>query len=236
MATFLDVRPDLAKYYKPKLNDGKLMNEITKGSNEKITLCCNVCNHPKTTSIANYARVLNNFKCNYCNSLGALRPDLAKEWHPVKNGSVTSFDVRKSTHKKAWWLGICEHEWESSINDRDASNAGCPYCNGKKVLYELSLEYNFLIISKQWHPIKNGKKNHPRIFFGGSNKKMWWLGDCGQEWQAVIYHRTGNYSGCPTCSISKEERKIVEWLLENDIDYKIQHHVNINGAKRFFDI
>ena len=32
----------------------------------------------------------------------------------------------------------------------------------------------------------------------GSNKRVWWRGTCGHEWQAVVYSR-GNGSSCPVC-------------------------------------
>ena len=32
-----------------------------------------------------------------------------------------------------------------------------------------------------------------------SHKKVWWLGKCGHEWQAIIASRT-NGTGCPCCA------------------------------------
>ena len=32
----------------------------------------------------------------------------------------------------------------------------------------------------------------------GSNKKVWWKGTCGHEWEAIIKNRS-NGSGCPKC-------------------------------------
>jgi len=31
-------------------------------------------------------------------------PELAKEWHPTKNGDLKPTDVTKGYDKKAWWL------------------------------------------------------------------------------------------------------------------------------------
>ena len=44
----------------------------------------------------------------------------------------------------------------------------------------------------------------PNQFFPQSNVKVWWLGKCGHEWEAVIASRTGNRkSGCPYCANQK---------------------------------
>ena len=41
----------------------------------------------------------------------------------------------------------------------------------------------------------------PKNISYGSNKKVWWRGECGHEWQASPHSRTGkNSPGCPYCS------------------------------------
>ena len=37
----------------------------------------------------------------------------------------------------------------------------------------------------------------------GSNKKVWWKGTCGHEWEAAVKKRTINKTGCPYCSHNK---------------------------------
>ncbi len=49
------------------------------------------------------------------------------------------------------------------------------------------------------------KKNLPVIPSGityGSNRRVWWKGPCGHEWQATVKNRV-NGSGCPYCSGNK---------------------------------
>ncbi|WP_285769118.1 zinc-ribbon domain-containing protein [Peribacillus sp. SI8-4] len=54
-------------------------------------------------------------------------------------------------------------------------------------------------IAAQWHPTKNGTLK-PEYFPSGSHEKVWWLGKCGHEWQAVIRSRTKKDGyGCPYC-------------------------------------
>lgn len=75
--------------------------------------------------------------CPYCSSqklcretsLGYLNPELAKEWHPTKNGNLTPFDVFANTNQYIWWLcPICGHEWRAKGSNRNANNRGCPHC------------------------------------------------------------------------------------------------------------
>ena len=79
----------------------------------------------------------------YNNSLAALSPKIATEWHPVKNGTLTPDKVSNGSGYKVWWLGKCGHEWQMPVNARTriiyvAKNGkihrpyGCPYCSGKR--------------------------------------------------------------------------------------------------------
>jgi len=63
------------------------------------------------------------------NCLATLKPELAKEWHPTKNGDLTPYYVGEFSHKKVWWK--CnkgdDHEWISSVSNRSKGRE-CPYC------------------------------------------------------------------------------------------------------------
>jgi len=52
--------------------------------------------------------------------LAVTHPEIAPQWHPIKNGSLTPFDVLAGTHRKAWWrcLKGKDHVWEANINNR----------------------------------------------------------------------------------------------------------------------
>ena len=63
------------------------------------------------------------------NDLATKRPDLAKEWHPTKNGDLKPTQVTCRSHKKVWWLcPDCSYEWEAVINDRTGRDTNCPKC------------------------------------------------------------------------------------------------------------
>ena len=37
------------------------------------------------------------------NSLASVNPELAKQWHPIKNGNFTPSRLSAGSHKKVWW-------------------------------------------------------------------------------------------------------------------------------------
>ena len=60
------------------------------------------------------------------NTLASRYPELAKEWHPSKNGNLTPYDVSYGSGKRVWWLGKCGHDWDAKITNRVYGNHGCP--------------------------------------------------------------------------------------------------------------
>lgn len=138
-------------------------------------------------------------------------PDIASEWHPTKNGSLTAADVTPMSGRKVWWLGKCGHEWQSTISHRTRGN-GCPYCSGKKVL----AGYNDLLtvnptLASEWNYERNGDLM-PENLTANNRKKVWWKCSKGHEWQAKIYHRN-NGSGCPVCK-SERNTSFPEFAIE----------------------
>lgn len=58
----------------------------------------------------------------------AKHPDLLKEWHPIKNGSLDPEFITEKSNQKFWWKCICGHEWHVAVNDRVSKRTGCPLC------------------------------------------------------------------------------------------------------------
>ena len=60
-------------------------------------------------------------------SLSNYAPEIAEQWHPTKNGSLTPDQVSYASNKKVWWFlpytdpDTGEHfdfEWQANINNR----------------------------------------------------------------------------------------------------------------------
>lgn len=132
------------------------------------------------------------------NSLAAVNPELAKEWHPIKNGSLLPEYVSVHSNKKVWWQCEEGHEWQAVINSRK-NGVGCPFCAGKRPIKgKTDLAIVSPDLAGQWHPTKNGNLS-PQNVTVMSNKSVWWLCDNGHEWKAMICDRS-NGRGCPICS------------------------------------
>ena len=53
--------------------------------------------------------------------------EVAKEWHPTKNGDKKPQDYTSGSNEKFWWKCVKDHEWEATIWGR-SSGSGCPKC------------------------------------------------------------------------------------------------------------
>lgn len=132
-------------------------------------------------------------------TLAEARPDLALQWHHVKNGGLTPNDVASGTHKVVWWVGVCGHEWDMAVRLRTRkASSGCPYCAGKRVLPQDSLAAQRPLLAREWHTQKNGDLAADAVTVG-SNRRVWWVCQkCGQA--APIVRRTQSGKGCPGCA------------------------------------
>ena len=151
------------------------------------------------------------------NDLASCNPQLAKEWHPTKNGNLTPDNICANSNKKVWWLlpydtedgKHFDFEWQATVNERN-NGASCPYLNGKRIW----IGFNDLTttnpeLASEWHPTKNGNLT-PQDVTCNSNKKVWWLLPYDTkdgkhfdfEWQASIAARN-NGTNCPYLTNSK---------------------------------
>lgn len=80
--------------------------------------------------------------CPYCagkkvwpgdNDLASRFPQLAAQWHPDKNGSLTPDAVAPHSKLKVWWKCDAGHEWQAAVQSR-AQGGGCPICANRVIL------------------------------------------------------------------------------------------------------
>ena len=145
-------------------------------------------------------------------------PELAKEWHPTKNGSLTPEQVTAGSGRVVWWMLSYDDpktdrhfnfEWEAAIRCRALRKHGCPYLSGKAVCTGFNdLATTHPKLTQEWHPTKNGDLT-PEQVSAGSTKKVWWMlpyddPKTGKhfdfEWPAVIASRAHDEMGCPYLS------------------------------------
>lgn len=203
----LTTHPDIADEWHPTKNSST-PQDFSKGSHEKVWWLGKSCGHEWEMAIN--SRTSHFQSCPFCsgnrlllgiNDLESQRPDVSIEWHPTYNDGLFPKDVFVSSSKTAWWLGHCNHSWKMRISDRTTNNQGCPICRGLQILIGFNdLASQRSDIASEWHPDKNGHLTAEMVT-PGSSQKVWWLGECGHEWEMGIYSRTGPLKqGCPTCA------------------------------------
>lgn len=133
----------------------------------------------------------------------AMYPQLAKEFHPTKNGSLRAKEIVPGSKLKIWWK--CaegeDHEFMMKPYDRTVRGYGCPYCSRQRFSKEHSLLAEFPKIAKEWHKTRNGKLK-PSEISSASKDFAWWKCARGNdhEWKARISYRTYRGTNCPFCA------------------------------------
>lgn len=129
--------PRLALVWDFGKNGDLTPSDVTRGSHDKVWWICEQ-NHSYPASV--YSRV-GGRGCPLCyelygrykpkkakrqNSLVVKKPEIAKQWHPTKNGDISPSEVGAYAREEYWW--VCEngHEWQKSPNSR--RSAKCRYC------------------------------------------------------------------------------------------------------------
>jgi hypothetical protein len=205
-----EVNPELAKQWHSTKNGDLTPFDVMLGSRHEAWWKCSIKNHEW---IAPVSRRKKGAECPYCtgrkashdNSLKKLYPDLAKQWHPKKNGDLTSINVTSGSSRKVWWQCVkdSDHVWEAIIVSR-VKGRGCPYCS-HRVFHskEDSLAKIYPDLLAEWDYELN--KIDPYKIYPNSNKLAFWIcnKDNTHKWDAKIINRTANQSGCSYCSNRK---------------------------------
>jgi len=213
-----ETHPELAREWHPIKNGDLSPTGFTEGSHKKIVWKCpEGDDHIWTTSINK--RALRDQGCPACsghmavpsNSLATTHPDVAEEWHPNRNGTLSPTGFRAGSNKKIVWKCPEEddHIWTASIKKRALRKQGCPACSGHKVVPSNCLATTHPKIAKQWHPDKNENLT-PEGFTAGSKKKVWWkckTGRMDHVWPATIQKRAKYKQGCPYCTLTPQSRQ-----------------------------
>jgi hypothetical protein len=139
--------------------------------------------------------------CPYClgkkllrgfNDLETRHPYLAKQafgWDPKQ--------VLTGSHKRFTWKCEVGHVWNSILNSRISSGAGCPICSGHKTLKgfnDLATTHPLVAIEADgWDPSTVQK---------GTRERKTWKCSEGHRWKNSPNSRTNMNAGCPSCASS----------------------------------
>lgn len=139
--------PNVALEWDFEKNGSITPNDVLAGSKKRYWWKCLKHGHCWESSVTDRTRIkkernpLRKNTCPFCsgkkvskeNSLSTLFPEIAREWHPTKNGTVTPNDVVAGSHKRYWFKCSKGHEWSTNLNNRtggikNKTRCGCPYC------------------------------------------------------------------------------------------------------------
>ena len=117
-SSLAEEHPELAAEWHPTKNGELSASDVTPGSGKRVWWLCARSNAHEWLARVGHRRA--GVGCPYCagkkvaadTSLKARFPELAREWHPTKNGTLTPDDVTVGTLRKVWWRcrknGMCQ--------------------------------------------------------------------------------------------------------------------------------
>jgi len=133
-SSLAETNPELVKEWHPAKNGKLTPNDVAPKSNKKIWWKC-AKGHDWEAKISNRSALgrgcpvcANKIVVEGVNDLGTTHPQLAKEWHPTKNGNLTPKNITHGSGRKVWWLCSIRHEYQATILHR-SSGTNCPDCN-----------------------------------------------------------------------------------------------------------
>ena len=231
-----------------KKNNDLKPRDVFKKSNKKYWFKCDVCNHDFNSLLKSISRLnswcpycanqklCNDTNCKHCfnKSFASYNEKTAKNnlkincWLIKKNNDLKPRDVSISSGKKCWFkCDVCNHDFNSSLNNISRLNSWCPYCAVQKLCSDTDCEHCFKnsFASYNKKTAKNNlkidcwliEKNNnlkPRDVSKHSDKKYWFKCDvCNHDFNSSLASISGLNTWCPNCK-NKTELKLYNWLLK----------------------
>ena len=164
-------------------------------------------------------------------TLAECNPNLASEWHPWRNGSITPSDVTTGSNVKYWWK--CEaaedHEWQATVRMRLRANTGCPCCANRKVSVTNSFATQKPKAAALWHPTRNAPLT-PKDVIAGTSKNYWFL----------MKRRSRKRTQTPTDGLGDPETDVIEVLrpvcrFPFEVPQKLKRKLKLDARPEFVE-
>jgi hypothetical protein len=134
------LHPVLAREWHPTKNGVLAPADVVATATRIAHWRCTVdASHEWKASIRDRVRDLTG--CPFCahkrvclsNSLAHDFPDVAKEWHPTRNGALTAGEVSSGSSRVVFWRcsSCADHVWRAAVVNRVSRASGCPFCAGR---------------------------------------------------------------------------------------------------------
>ena len=195
--------PDLAREWDYQRNGDLAPTNVIATQSPRIHWKC-AAGHEWEAILRN--RTVLGTNCPYCsgrettsgeNDLNSLNPALAREWDPLKNGTLTPNQVKQKSSKRVWWKCSRGHSWQQSVAVR-ANGNGCPFCGG---WYIIPGETDFA--TQRPDLVRQISPDQPWIDLShegiGSEVTILWICEQAHHYKAQIKNRVKG-SSCPYCA------------------------------------
>lgn len=147
-------------------------------------------------------------KTNFKMSIAYLYPELAKLWHPTKNGDLKPDNAKPSNEH--WYICNKNHAFfiKAAIKKKVKNIEMCSRCLGTIPSAEKNFAIQYPEIAKEWDYEKN--KSLPNEYTRGSNYKAWWICKKNHSYKMSINSRTIKFQSCNKCkpNISRAQIRI----------------------------
>ena len=229
-----------AQWHPTKNGDWK-STDFCRGSNYDATWYCGKrepcgCYHIWNASICNRTSKKPR-GCPWCSghkrckhmieilSLQAKFPEIAKQFHPTKNGNLQPNQITAFSAERIWWLCPnkcdmgCPHEYQMIVSNKTRHGQGCPFSgcclSPKKCCIHTSLQTTHPEIAMYWDTEKNREEDGsiilPEQLTYGSNFMAQWkcpktcIEGCSHTWTATVDSTVipKECDICPFCSGQK---------------------------------
>lgn len=130
-------------------------------------------------------------------SLAATHPQLAEEWHDIRNGDLRPADVTAGSGRKVWWTCVLGHSYDAVIHNR-AKGTGCRYCAQHIVADERTLRTVRPDLAAELHPTANGERDADNTSWN-STRSLTWVCRAGHTWKTSPRNRARGLT-CRVCA------------------------------------
>jgi very-short-patch-repair endonuclease len=230
--SIVGTHPIVANQWHPTKNGDLKKEKFGFGSHKKVwwlceTQCKEGCLHEWESVISSRC---NGVGCPFCSkpkkqncihdSIIYTHPEIAKQWHPTKNGNLKTEKITFGNGKiLAWWKchkGEC-HEWTSTVNNRTRGN-GCPFCAGQNICKQEKCDSckvkTFASSDKVNYWNKTLNKEQPYEVFISAKESYWFTCDkCNHDFNSSL-NNISSGCWCPYC-VNKTEQKLYDVLLQH---------------------
>lgn len=234
--------PDAAAEWHPSKNGSLTPQTTLPYTPKKIWWICKIGHEWEKSPNIRFSKSAN-AGCPYCggtkiligfNDLATTHPEVASQWHPTKNGILTTEMTKSGDERRFWWECSKGHEWQAGVYSRAVMGTHCPVCSGTKVDPGVTdLQTLNPALAAQWHPTKNGNLV-PDEVTAFSSRKVWWQCSKNHVWEAAIANRHQGRN-CAKCTsgekASKAEKELALYVESLGLDIVRHGRKTLNGQE-----